>query len=67
MFGLCVTINVFFPFSGGIAAIFLNASARRSFSMGVTTRPPSVISREDITSLALISLPVSTARLNLLV
>jgi hypothetical protein len=50
MFGLCVTLRVFFPASGMMPTIFLTASVRRSFAIGVTTRPPAVISRLGGTS-----------------
>ncbi len=43
------------------------ASVRRSFSIGVTTRPPSVMSGDDVTAPKPSSVPVSIARLNMLV
>src|SRR5262249_55452518 len=42
MLGLCVMRKVFLPFSGISASILRRAAARRLFSSGDTTRPPSV-------------------------
>lgn len=42
MFGLCVIIIVSVPAFGATPSILRYASARRLFSFGDTTRPPSV-------------------------
>src|SRR4051812_27548149 len=67
MFGLCETITMFVPASGAVPASLRKACARRSFSIGVTTSPPSVMSLLEATSPPPISFPVSTARLKRLV
>src|SRR5262252_232215 len=59
--------GVFLPAGGAVAASLRSASARRSFSIGVTTRPPSERSLVATTSAPPISRPVSTARLKRLV
>ena len=67
MLGLWVTTRILVPAGGAVPASLRSAWERREFSFGVTISPPSVISGEDVTSPRLMSLPVSTARLNTLV
>src|SRR6266481_3245798 len=67
MLGLCVMRKVFLPFSGICANILRSAAARRLFSSGDTTRPPSVRSTVFLMSLNPASTAVSNARLKLLV
>src|SRR5262249_31984659 len=67
MLGLCVMRKVFLPFSGICASILRSAAARRLFSSGDTTRPPSVRSVVFSMSLNPASTAVSNARLKLLV
>ena len=55
MFGLCVMMTVFVLGLGTTPSILRRASARRLFSFGETTRPPSVIS-------AVFSISVKPAR-----
>jgi hypothetical protein len=62
MFGLWVTTSVLVPAAGGVAAIVRSAWARRLFSFGLTTRPPSLTSGVASASLPPISCAVSTAR-----
>src|SRR5437763_593935 len=61
MFGLCETSTTLAPAGGTVAASFFIAAARRLFSFGVTTRPPSVMSAVDVTAPKPSSVPVSTA------
>src|SRR5262245_21044757 len=67
MLGLCVMRKVFLPRSGTCASILRSAAARRLFSSGDTTSPPSVRSVVFSMSLNPASTAVSKARLNLLV
>ena len=67
MFGLCDTRITLVPAGGAVEAIFFIAAARRLFSFGVTTSPPSEMSTVDVTAPKPSSVPVSTARLNWLV
>src|SRR5215469_10339985 len=67
MLGLCVIRKVFLPFSGICASILRRAAARRLFSSGDTTRPPSVRLVVFSMSLNPASTAVSKARLKLLV
>src|SRR5262245_43305893 len=62
MLGLWVTIRVLVRGSGAVAMRVRRACARRLFSLGLTTRPPSVTSLVAVGSLAAISRAVSTAR-----
>src|SRR5882757_9236530 len=64
MLGLCVTRMTLVPAAGGVAASFLSAAARRLFSLGDTTRPPSEMSAVDVTAPNPSIVPVSTARWN---
>src|SRR5262249_4475191 len=65
--GLMRIRKVFLPFSGARASILRSAAARRLFSSGDTTRPPSVRSVVFLTSLDPARTAVSKARLKLLV
>src|SRR5215471_17298110 len=67
MLGLCVIRKVFLSFLGICASILRRAAARRLFSSGDTTRPPSVRSVVFLMSLNPASTAVSNARLKLLV
>ena len=67
MFGLCETSTMLVPAGGAVEASLRIAAARRLFSIGVTTRPPSVMSALGVTAPKPSSVPVSTARLNWLV
>jgi hypothetical protein len=62
MLGLCVMRKVFLPFSGARASMLRSAAARRLFSSGDTTRPPSVRSVVFLTSLNPERTAVSKAR-----
>src|SRR6266446_7313366 len=64
MFGLWVTIRVLLPASGTTVAKALSALARRAFSAGETTSPPSVRSGVVVGGFPLTSCAVSVARLN---
>src|SRR6266550_4613391 len=64
MFGLWVTMRVLLPASGATVARALSALARRAFSVGETTSPPSVRSTVLVGDFPLNSSPVSVARLN---
>ena len=59
MLGLCVIRMVVVPGCGGVPSILRNASTRRLFSLGETTRPPSVISAVFSTSLSPAMIAVS--------
>src|SRR5215472_1424294 len=67
MFGLWVTRTVLVPGLGGVPISLRIASARRAFSLGDTTRPPSVRSAVFSISAKPAIVAVSYARLNLLV
>jgi hypothetical protein len=67
MFGLWLTRTTLVPAGGGVAASVRKAAVRRLFSLGETTRPPSLMSAVDDTSPTPSSVPVSTARWNRLV
>src|SRR5262249_28358741 len=67
MLGLCVMRKVFLPFSGTRASMLRSVAARRLFSSGDTTRPPSVRSVVFLTSLNPARTAVSKARWKLLV
>ena len=62
MFGLWLTRAMLVPAGGSVEANLRIAAARRSFSIGVTTCPPSVKSADDVTGPKPSSVPVSTAR-----
>src|SRR5262245_33400575 len=64
--GLWVTTTILVPAGGTVAASLRSAWARRLFSIGVTTNPPSARSTVEVTSPRPISVAVSTARLNTL-
>src|SRR6185437_16937674 len=64
MFGLWVTMSVLLPASGTTVARALSALARRAFSFGETTSPPSVRSAVVVGDFQLTSCAVSVARLN---
>src|SRR6266702_5821849 len=63
MFGLCDTITMLPPAGGCTPTSLRQACVRRSFSIGGTTRPPSVMSGDATTSPKPSSVPVSTARM----
>src|SRR5215831_16132835 len=62
MLGLCVTRRILVPAGGDVPASMRRAAARRLFSLGETTKPPSAISTVVETSPKPSSVPVSTAR-----
>src|SRR5258708_21352397 len=59
--------HMLLPAGGCTPTSLRKACVRRSFSIGGTTRPPSVISGDATTSPKPSSVPVSTARWNMLV
>ena len=67
MLGLWVTTMTVVPAAGGVSTSFFSAAARRAFSIGETTSPPSVMSVDFSATARPASIAVSKARLKRLV